>query len=123
MKKGFTLIELLAVIIILGVIAVIVIPKIQEALFTSQDNAYNMLIVSIENKAYDYAVDNGITSTVTPSTPVNVTLQELVDNDYLEAKDLVDPRTSSNINLTASYVRFSVENGNLVYTSYITLTE
>ena len=42
MEKGFTLIELLAVIVILAVIAVVTIPRLQEVLFESQDNTYNL---------------------------------------------------------------------------------
>jgi prepilin-type N-terminal cleavage/methylation domain-containing protein len=123
MKKGFTLVELLAVIVILGVIAIIVIPKIKDALFKSQDEAYNMLLVSIENKANDYAMDNNIPSSITQGSPVTVTLQQLVDSDYLEVKDLVDPRTSRDIDLTLSYVTFSSLNGNLVYDSHIVTLE
>jgi|GEM_PF-1325604 len=39
MKKGFTLIELLAVIVILGVIAIIVTPQVMNAINSSRDNA------------------------------------------------------------------------------------
>ena len=38
-KKGFTLVELLAVIVILGLIAVILVPKVQGVVRDSKKNA------------------------------------------------------------------------------------
>ena len=51
MKKGFTLIELLAVIVVLGLIAVIAIPTVTSSLKNYQKKLLNTQIVNIENAA------------------------------------------------------------------------
>ena len=120
MKKGFTLIELLAVIVILGVIAIITIPKIQDALYDSQDKSYELLVTEIENKASDYVINNNLSSQITIGSPLEINIQTLIDNGYLEEKDLIDQRSSKDINPNASFVRFTLENGNLVCKANIT---
>jgi type IV pilus assembly protein PilA len=122
MKKGFTLIELLAVVVILGVIAVIAVPKIQEVLFDSQDEAFSFLVTEIENKANDYVDDNNLSNNITTGSPLDVYLNTLVDNGYLDAEDIVDPREKDKtINLTTSYVRFTLENGTVNYKAYLSI--
>lgn len=49
MKKGFTLVELLAVIVILGIVAVITSPLIQNVIESSKMNAFKSSINSIVN--------------------------------------------------------------------------
>jgi prepilin-type N-terminal cleavage/methylation domain-containing protein len=122
MKNGFTLIELLAVIVILGVIAIISIPKIQDALYSSQDKAFSFLVTEIENKANDYVNDSNLSDQITASTPLDVYLNTLVDNGYLDSEDMIDPREKDKaINLTSSYVRFTLQNGTVNYQAYLTI--
>ena len=54
MKKGFTLIELLGIIVVLGIIATIVTPIIQNTLAENEDKVYNVLVKQIEGHAKDY---------------------------------------------------------------------
>lgn len=49
MKKGFTLVELLAVIVVLGIVAVITTPLIQNVIESSKMNAFKSSINSIVN--------------------------------------------------------------------------
>lgn len=56
-KRGFTIIELLAVIIILGIIAVIVIPTVNNILISSSQKLYDITTGRIENAAKDYMLE------------------------------------------------------------------
>ena len=51
MKKGFTLVELLAVVIILGILAVVIVPKIQQTLKESKKNTYEASAIALEREA------------------------------------------------------------------------
>ena len=58
MKKGFTLIELLAVIIILGIIALLTVPVINNALINSRERSYNAQVAMIIDAATRWLVNN-----------------------------------------------------------------
>ena len=86
MKKGFTLVEMLAVIIILGIIAVIAIPTIQGVLLESKNNAYDLVVTKIKAKANDYIIDQKKTSLITSTTDLNVNIGELIFYNYINDK-------------------------------------
>ena len=58
MKKGFTLVELLGVIIILGVIALITFPLVNNSIKNSKEKALEQIIYNIETAAYEYSIKN-----------------------------------------------------------------
>lgn len=58
MKKGFTLVELLAVIIILGIIALITFPIVDKSIENSKQAALERTIDSILDAAHDYSIQN-----------------------------------------------------------------
>ena len=53
-KKGFTLIELLAVIILIGMIAVIITPGVLDNVNTAKETSYNTLIKNIVTASQTY---------------------------------------------------------------------
>ena len=58
MKKGFTLIELLAVIVLLGILGVVIIPKIGDSIKNSENKAYIAQVESIKKGVNDFLIDN-----------------------------------------------------------------
>lgn len=113
-KNGFTLVELLAVIIILGILAVIAIPKIQESLYESKDAAYEMLVLRISEKASIYVDEHNLETEITSTNPVKVYLSTLIDYGYIDEDDLVDPRKpDAFIDEQRSYVSFTLIDGNV----------
>ncbi|MFA5407352.1 MAG: type II secretion system protein [Bacilli bacterium] len=124
MKKGFTLVELLVVIVILSVLAVMIVPRIQGIIYDSQEESYKLLVIRLENTANDYVTDNNLTSQIKASTPLDVYLYQLINADYIEQADLVDPRGSGKtLDSNNSYIRFTLENGSVVYTANIVVQE
>ena len=64
MKKGFTLIEMLAVIVLLGIIAVIAYPTVSNAVKSAKESALDKTIDSLENIAYSYSSENNLEQSV-----------------------------------------------------------
>lgn len=57
-QKGFTLVELLAVLVILGLLALIIIPSITGTLKNSKENAYKKQIQVLETAAEKWGLEN-----------------------------------------------------------------
>lgn len=92
-KKAFTLVELLAVIIILGIIALIAVPTVFKIIDSSKDELYNDQIVQIENAAKRWTVENAY-----EEKSYKVTINELISGGYLEGtknNKVLDPRDKS----------------------------
>ena len=56
MKKGFTLIELLAVIVIIGLISVLIIPKVQNTLKESKQKTYEASAHALQREADNFYI-------------------------------------------------------------------
>ncbi|MFV0275218.1 MAG: prepilin-type N-terminal cleavage/methylation domain-containing protein [Bacilli bacterium] len=87
-KKGFTLVELLAVIIILGLIALIVTPILFDTIDESKDELYNTQIKMIEDSAKQNVYDERFILDLIDSgeqTSYKITLEDLVNKGYLES--------------------------------------
>ena len=67
-KKGLTLIELLIVVIILGALAAIAIPRVTVSATTAKINACNANVDSLNKAMEMYKVDNSLTSYPTLAT-------------------------------------------------------
>ncbi|QUL58466.1 prepilin-type N-terminal cleavage/methylation domain-containing protein [Paenibacillus tritici] len=104
-QKGFTLIELLAVIVILGIIAVIAIPMISGILNKSRNDADVATANQIYNAARLYITSelNGDFSNDSTGTTKTITVKVLQDTGYLEAS-LYLPSTKAAIENTSKVV-------------------
>lgn len=93
MKKGFTLVELLAVIVILGIIAAITMPIVDNVLKNSRQKAYDEQVNFILKQAEAWAAthDNRIQS------DNEITLDTLINDGYIDQDSLKDPRTKKNM--------------------------
>ena len=90
MKKGFTLVELLAIIIILGIIALITFPIVNNSIKNSKQVALERTIDSIEEAAHNYSIENDLEH----STEENmITLDELKNYGFLN-KEIINPITN-----------------------------
>lgn len=131
-NKGFTLIEMLAVIVILGVLAVIMVPTVTTLIAKNKNDNYKNLENSILSAAkvfisdyrYDIQLDSSTCSgtddtrnisIISLSNEGNISLTDsklkigtLVDNGYLTTnkdKKILNPKDDSkHLNLDSSYV-------------------
>lgn len=55
---GFTLVELLAVIVLLGVLSVVIIPKVGDSITNSKNNAYQTQLLNIRKGVEDFLIEN-----------------------------------------------------------------
>jgi len=105
MKKGFTLAELLAVIVVLGLIAVITIPVVTKTLSDYKIRLCNEQIGNIEEAARVWGSDNLLSLPDSETEPLTIYLEQLQSEGYI-AKDIKDPvdssKTIGNIPITIS---------------------
>ncbi|MBR2840580.1 MAG: prepilin-type N-terminal cleavage/methylation domain-containing protein [Bacilli bacterium] len=93
MKKGFTLIELLAVIVILGLIALITVPIVLDSLNSTKSELSKEQVRQIEAAARIWGTKNLNDDSIEKS----ITIRFLIDNNLLEDKDYknIDLNSSS----------------------------
>lgn len=146
-KKGFTLIELLAVIIIIGIIAVITVPSIISYTKSANETSYNILIKNIvtASKTYYEECEYGDLSDNTKygsyackienSNEINTTLKALANTGILSVKDLsedketkvvLDPRDTtvdiSNCAITITKTKKEITDTNGIKNTKVTYT-
>ncbi len=110
--KGFTLVELLAVIIILGLIALITIPAINNIISDSQEKAYNEQIKRIESIARNWGVTN--TKLLPDSGTYYLSLDTLKEEGLLKDEDIKNPKDKSVMNGCVA-IRFDEQTNQYVY--------
>ena len=89
-KRAFTLVELLAVIIILGVLALLIVPNVTGTLKKQKENLYNVQIKNIEEAAQGWASENFFTLPTEDGQSKTIYLKDLVgfiDTDITNPKD------------------------------------
>lgn len=114
MKKGFTLIELLGVIVVLGIIATITVPTIQNTIVKQNENAYNDQIKSFEKAAKNYVAADPFNKAEECKNTCSVTLQDLQNEGYLDTGNIENPKTGENFDLE-NEVDITFENGKFTY--------
>ena len=107
-KKGFTLIEILAVIIIIGIVAIISIPTVSQYIKSAENTTYksyeNSMKEATKNRITKCLVDND-SSCVLPEKIDEkriVYLSELIDNGFLD--EMKSPETKELCEIDVSYV-------------------
>lgn len=126
-NKGFTLVELLAVIVILGILAVVAVPNVNSLMNKSKNNMFCKKVESIESAAKYYAQDN-LSNLITEDKMVianKIPIRLLVEKGYLKKDDdnctigvncVTDPRDKSS--LDNNYIDIYSEN-NRLYGRYL----
>ncbi len=93
MKKGFTLIELLGVIVILGILAVIAIPVVDNSINKNKDELYKTQIKQIIKGAEDYYATHLSELPKNDGEIKKITIKDLQDEGYLEL-NIKNPKTN-----------------------------
>ena len=86
-KSGFTLIEIMLVIVIIGIIAGIAIPKLTGSVGKASNTAARMSLKGIESSIQAYEMDN----LRLPDSLDDLTKQTGENGPYLKPSDLNDP--------------------------------
>lgn len=93
MKKGFTLIELLAVLVLVGVLAIIGSVSVTKLIQSSKTKSYQKQIKNIESAAKLYVTKNGYFLQETDGFETYITIEEIQKSGNLPKGDILDPRT------------------------------
>lgn len=93
-QKGFTLVELLAVIIILGIIALIVVPIVNDTLKEQREKLYEKQINTIEEAVEGWGAVNTDKLPNAGDPTYYIKLEDLVEQGFLKNGDIKDPRTN-----------------------------
>lgn len=82
-KDGFTLVELMAIIIVLGIIAIITVPVVNNTINKSRKKAYEVQVSVIIESAHKWGVKN-VDRLPVGNEKINVKLSELINGNYIE---------------------------------------
>ena len=97
-KKGFTLIEVLAVVVILGLLAVILTPTVKNLINDSEETVSKQQINTIITATQKYMVEHSeLLPEMNEDSKSVVYIGELIENGVLEGDKIIDPKTKENI--------------------------
>ena len=92
LKKGFTLVELMAIVLIVGIVALVIIPNIDRVIERHRQNSYDSQVRTIELAANNFAIDNININTIEEDEFVYITLAQLKIGGYI-TDDIINPIT------------------------------
>lgn len=111
MKKGFTLVELLGVIVLLGILSIVIIPKIGDSISNGKQQAYNVQVETIKKATNDFLTEN---TNMLDNDTTTITLGTLKQGGYLPIK-FQNPMTKkdfsneSRITIKKIYEAYNIE--------------
>jgi len=112
-RKGFTLIELLGIIVVLGIIATIATPLVQNTITKNREKMYDVIKDQLTDSAKDWATKNVSVLPDNDGTSVDVYFGELKMSGVLRisVSNPINDKAFSN----ESFVRITKKNNNFVY--------
>ena len=93
-NKAFTLVELLGVIVLLGILGIVIIPKVGDSITNSKETAYITQEQQIKKAANDFVIDN--IELFDNTNTVTIKLGVLKQKGYLPI-NIKNPKTKQNI--------------------------
>ncbi len=97
-KNAFTLVELLVVIVLLGIIAVIAFPIVQESITESKESLNESQLEIITSAAKNWTLtNNGVLPMSESEGSYNLPLSKLSEDGYIDSDELIDPRDNKPI--------------------------
>lgn len=94
-NKGFTLAELIAVISVLGIICILVVPKINNIIKKQYQEVYENQLKILIDSAKKYVANNA--NDLDYESSFLLTVDELYNEGYLNKNDVINPMTNEKI--------------------------
>ena len=116
-NKGFTLVELMGVIVLLGILGVVIIPKIGNSITNGKEISYKAQIEQIKKATRDFFAEN--TDLLDDDSTVTIKLGVLKQKGYLPV-DMKNPKNKKTIS-NESTIAVTENDGN--YNIEVTLVD
>ena len=95
-NKGFTLAELLGVIVLLGILSTVIIPKIGDSIQSSKETAYKAQENTIKKAVDDFLIEN--TELLETNETITIKLGTLKQGGYLPL-NIKNPKTKKDFSV------------------------
>ena len=111
-RNAFTLVELLATIVIIGVVAIIVVPTVINNIEEARTKVYETQIQNVELSAKKWATENRKELDTEYLNPTFISIKMLKDSGFLVNEKLTNPSTGGEMN---GCVKISYNYDNKIY--------